>query len=83
MQMDAVIIDGKTYVEIDKILIKEKEYVYLVNKDNENDFLVRKLGARDGKVFYDGLDDKEEFDIAMVYFVKKHENILTDEDSEF
>lgn len=79
MDMNTVVIDGNTYVELDKISIKNQDYVYLINKNDEDDFLIRRLGARDGQIYYDGLDNKEEFDNAMVYFVKKHENILKEE----
>lgn len=79
MNVETTIIDGKKYIEIDKIDIKNNIYVFLSNSLDDTDFLIRKLVSRDGKIFYEGLDSEEEFDNAMVYFVKKHENILKDE----
>ncbi len=79
MEMNTTVINNKTYIEIDKITIKNQEYVYLMNKENNEDFFIRKLAVRDGKVYYDGLEDKNEFDTAMMYFVKKHENMLDEE----
>lgn len=79
MNVETTIIDGKKYIEIDKIDIKNSTYVFLSNSLDDTDFLIRKLVSRDGKIFYEGLDSEEEFDNAMVYFVKKHENILKEE----
>lgn len=79
MNVETTIIDGKKYIEIDKIDIKNNTYVFLSNSLDDTDFLIRKLVSRDGKIFYEGLDSEEEFDNALIYFVKKHENILKEE----
>ncbi len=79
MTVDTCVIDNKTYMEIDKTTIKGDTYVYLVNSINQNDFTIRKLVANQGKIFYEGLKDKNEFQIALMYFVKKHENMLEEE----
>lgn len=79
MNVETTIIDGKKYIEIDKIDIKNNTYVFLSNSLDDTDFLIRKLVSRDGKIFYEGLDSEEEFDNAMMYFIKKHENILKEE----
>lgn len=79
MNVETTIIDGKKYIEIDKIDMKNNTYVFLSNSLDDTDFLIRKLVSRDGKIFYEGLDSEEEFDNALIYFVKKHENILKEE----
>lgn len=79
MNVETTIIDGKKYIEIDKIDIKNETYVFLSNSVDDKDFLIRKLVSREGKIFYEGLKDDAEFDNALVYFVKKHENILKEE----
>ena len=66
MTVDTCVIDNKTYMEIDKTTIK-------------GDITIRKLVANQGKIFYEGLKDKNEFQIALMYFVKKHENMLEEE----
>lgn len=79
MNVESVVINNKTYLEIDKIIVQDKTFVYLVNKEDENDFCIRKLKVIDGKLFYEGLKDNEEFDLAIMYFTKKHQNIIDDE----
>lgn len=79
MNVETTIIDGKKYIEIDKIDIKNETYVFLSNTVDDKDFLIRKLVSKDGKIFYEGLESDTEFDNALVYFAKKHENILKED----
>lgn len=79
MNIETVDIDGITYIEVDKIEVQENTFVYLVNINNNEDFCIRKLVSRDGKIYYDGLKDDKEFDLALMYFAKKHENVLNEE----
>lgn len=79
MNVETIIIDGKKYIEIDKIDIKNETYVFLSNSVDDKDFCIRKLVSNEGEVFYEGLKDDKEFDNALLYFAKKHENILKDE----
>jgi hypothetical protein len=76
MNLESVNIDGKVYLEIDKINVDKVTYAYLVNKDNKEDFCIRRLIFKNDKYFYEGLKDDAEFNLALMYFVKKHENIV-------
>lgn len=51
MNVETTIIDGKKYIEIDKIDMKNNTYVFLSNSLDDTDFLIRKLVSRDGKIF--------------------------------
>lgn len=79
MNVNVVSLNGKNYMEVDKIEENGNTYVYLSNKDDEKDFCIRKLVAREDKVFYEGLKDNDEFDLALMYFVKKHKNFIENE----
>lgn len=76
MNVETIIIDGKKYMEIDKIEVKDNTYVYLCNIDDNSDFFIRKLVKSDDKLCYLGLKDNDEFDLALMYFAKKHENLI-------
>lgn len=76
MNVETVIIDDKSYIEVDTFDINGNTYVYLVNEEDDFDFTIRKLVALDGKLYFDGLDTEEEFDLALMHFAKKHTNVL-------
>lgn len=78
MNVDVAVIDNKSYIEIDKIKKNNKTFVYLINSIDNKDFIIRKLVAENGEICYVGLDSKKEFDLALMYFTKKHGSILSD-----
>lgn len=82
MNVDVSVIDNKSYIEIDKIVKNGKTYVYLVNSIDKTDFIIRKLVAENGEIYYVGLDSNKEFDLALMYFTKKHEEVLSEEEKE-
>ncbi|MCI8331080.1 MAG: hypothetical protein HFE04_03150 [Bacilli bacterium] len=82
MNVDVSVIDNKSYIEVDRITKNGKTFVFLVNSINKTDFIIRKLLAEDGDIYYVGLDSNEEFDLALMYFTKKHEDILADDGKE-
>lgn len=79
MNVEVTNINGKNYIEIDKIEGNNNTYVYLSNKDDDKDFCIRKIVAREGKIYYEGLKDNDEFDLALMYFAKKHQNFIKEE----
>lgn len=81
MNVDVSVIDNKSYIEIDKISKNGKTYVYLINSIDKTDFIIRKLVALNGDIHYKGLDNDKEFDLALMYFTKKHESILSCDDN--
>ena len=78
MNVETTIIDGKKYMEIDKLELNGSNYVFLVNSNDKNDYCIRKLVSSEGKIYYEGLSDDNEFDNVLIYFAKKHENLLNE-----
>ena len=69
-------LNGKDYIEVDTINFKDNTYVFLVNEKDEKDFLIRKITNENEKAFYEPLETKEEFEVVMLMFTKKHSNVL-------
>lgn len=64
------VIDGKKYIEVDQIKINDKTYAYLVNEKDEYDFLVKIIEGE----YYTAVKSKNEFDLAIMHFLKKHKD---------
>lgn len=60
------------YEEIDVIEVNGTKYAYLSNPDNPNDFIINKIILKDNKEYYTGLDNENEYDLALMYFMKKY-----------
>ena len=71
-------LNGKEYIEVDRIENKDKVYAYLVNEQDEYDFMVRIVNKEGDSEFYDPLTSQAEFEKAMALFLRK--NINTKED---
>lgn len=70
--LDAIEEDGITYVIVDTINIKDNDYVYLSEINNPKNFCIRKVVKENNEEYYDGLDNNNEFDLALLEFTKKH-----------
>lgn len=70
MEVNVASIDGVDYIEREIIKVSDKEYALLVNENNEYDFCIK----RKEKEEYFPLKDKEEFELVLMYFVKKDLN---------
>ena len=68
--------DGKEYFILDEIDIDGTKYVYLSADDDEQKFKVRKVQMAGNIEMYVGLDSDQEFDKAMLYFAKNHQDEL-------
>ncbi len=69
-------LNGKDYIEADTVNFRDNTYVFLVNEKNEKDFLVRKITSEGDKTFYEPLETKEEFEVVMLMFTKKHKEVI-------
>lgn len=69
-------LNGKDYIEADTVNFRDNTYVFLVNEKDEKDFLVRKITSERDKTFYEPLETKEEFEVAMLMFTKKHKEVI-------
>lgn len=77
-EVNIVEFDGISYIEVDVIKIKDVDYAFLVNEENDTDILIRKLTTENDKTFYDPVESEEEIKLALAYFAKKHSDLLED-----
>lgn len=71
-EIEVIYLDNIKYIISDTITINNNQYVFLANYNNVEDFCVRKKIIEDGKEYLVGLDSKEELDIALIEYTKKH-----------
>ncbi len=60
--------DGIDYVIMSKINYNNKEYVLFTNLDNSEDIMIKTEIIKDDEIYLDGLDNAEEFDLALKLF---------------
>ena len=66
--------DNKEYLIIDKIKDNDNFYIYLMNKFDETDLVVRKeIINEDDEHFLVGLKDEDEVEKALRLFLDKNE----------
>lgn len=70
MDVNVIEIDGKEYSEIMRLDLDGKTYVYLSVLDDPGDFIIHRLIEENGETFIEGLDNKEEFDNALLHFTE-------------
>lgn len=63
--------DGKKYVILDEILGSNK-FVYLMDMQDENNFIIRKEINKDNTNYLNGLDNEEEFKEALALYQQKN-----------
>lgn len=68
--------DGIVYAVIEEIESKDTRYVFLSNIDDNEDFCIRKVIKEDNEEILVGLDNDEEFDLALMLFSKNHKEEL-------
>ena len=65
-------LDNKTYLVVDTINNDSSKYVYYVNENDSSDFFIRKEIKEDEKPYLVGLENDEEFVLAMRLFDEKN-----------
>lgn len=70
MEIFSTEIDGVVYDEVDLIEVNGNKYAYLVNENDEDDFVIRKVVNEE----YTALNDKTEYELALMYYLKKHKD---------
>ena len=71
-------IDGKEYIELDTVEVKDSKYVYLVSTNDDKDFLINKIVLDNGKEYYESLESNEEFQIVLLNFIKKNKSFINE-----
>lgn len=71
-EIDTIVLeDNVRYAIITEIEINNIKYVYLTNLNDDKDFCIRKVIEENGQQMLIGLNDKTEFELALLYFAKK------------
>lgn len=65
--------DGATYVITAEIEKEGKKYIYLNNILDPQDFCIRKYIIESEEEYLVGLDNKQEYDSAIKYFIEKNQ----------
>ena len=66
-------LDNKSYLVVDVIKKDACKYVYLVNQENNDDFLIRKQVEREQKNYLCPLSSLEEFRMTLELFQEKNQ----------
>lgn len=66
-------LDNKSYLVVDTITKDTCKYIYLVNQEDDNDFLIRKQVVRDMKNYLCPLSSLEEFKMTLELFQEKNQ----------
>ena len=75
MIKEIITFDNNNYILIDEKTINNNKYVFLVNEEKNDDFVIRKL-VNDSLV---GLNDELEFNDVLIHFIKAKELELKNE----
>jgi len=68
--------DGIEYAIIEEIEANNNKYVYLSNVNDSEDFCIRKVIIEGNEEVLIGLEDEDEFDLALMLFAKNHKEEL-------
>lgn len=69
--VNTIIFDNVEYMVIDTVVIDDITYTLFTNINDERDFCFRKTIIKDGKTYYSGLSDRNEFEKVLVKFTEK------------
>lgn len=66
VEVNVYLVDGKKYLEINKIEVNGITYLGLVNKDDDDDFIIRRVDDKDLVI----IDSNEELMMVLEKFVE-------------
>ena len=74
MDIDVITLDNNlNYMVIDTILNESNKYLVLVNTNDEQDIVIRKVIVKENREYLIKLDNEDEFEEVMSIFYDKHE----------
>ena len=71
-EVNVITLNNIDYIIIDEITIEGVTYIYLVNENDDNDFLIQKLKLKDGQNYLTNLANREEYNLALIAFENKN-----------
>lgn len=69
-------VDGKDYLELERLTWNGQVYVFLTNELDATDFFIRKVKGVGDDEKYLALDSEEEFTGVMNLFIEKHSDLI-------
>lgn len=72
--INCVTINDIDYIILDEINIEGIRYVYLVNENDENDLLIRRVTIENGEEYLDLLHNQDEINKALIHYYNRHKN---------
>lgn len=66
--------DGLDYIVTDEFEIDGVKYIYLSNENDIASFCIRKMNTINGNEYLVGLNDRNEFNMALEKFLERHQN---------
>ena len=67
MNVLTVFIENEEFYVVDKVVLNNSEYYYLISVLDESKFMIRKIEKKDGKEYLVGLEDENEFYMVLLY----------------
>ena len=65
MNVLTVFIENEEFYVVDKVVLNNSEYYYLISVLDESKFMIRKIEKKDGKEYLVGLEDENEFYMVL------------------
>ena len=72
--INCVTINDIDYIILDEINIEGIRYVYLVNGNDENDLLIRRVTIENDEEYLDLLHNQDEINKALIHYYNRHKN---------
>lgn len=73
MDIDIITLDNNLkYMVIDTILNENNKYLVLINNEDEQDIVIRKVIKKEDREYLIKLDSEDEFEEVMSIFYDKH-----------
>ena len=70
-ELEYIVIDGKEYGIVEKLDIDNTIYAYLINLNDNEDIIIKKVINEKGEEYLTGLDSEIEFNKALMRFTEK------------
>ena len=75
-EIEVVKLEGIEYMIIKELIIDGVTYIHLAKVESPEEFCIRKIQIIDKEEMIVGLDNKEEFDMALEVFNNNHKEEL-------
>lgn len=67
--------DNKKYIVVDLATFNNIEFAYLTENES-NDFIIQRVVNKDNEIYFEPVNDKEEFDTMIEVFFNRNKKLL-------